>query len=132
MALLPESHRDLADAQLATMATIGPDGRPQVTIVWFLVEDDVVRISLNETRQKVANLRTNPACTLVISDPSGYRYVEIRGDATVEPDEGYAFAQRLAPKYGGADVRDFDPPGTSRVVATLRPVKVNATDMTGG
>ena len=33
---VPESHRYLLDAQVATLATIGPDGRPQLTVVWFL------------------------------------------------------------------------------------------------
>ncbi|MGH2473660.1 MAG: pyridoxamine 5'-phosphate oxidase family protein, partial [Candidatus Limnocylindrales bacterium] len=50
--IVPESHRDLLDSRFATLATVGPDGRPQVSEVWFLAEDDAVRVSLNVTRQK--------------------------------------------------------------------------------
>jgi hypothetical protein len=56
MATIPDSHRDLLDAQVATLATVGKDGRPQLSALWFLAEDDIVRISLNTTRQKVRNL----------------------------------------------------------------------------
>src|SRR3989442_9497094 len=65
---VPDSHRDLLDAKYAVLATIGPDSRPQVSAVWFLAEGDTVKISLNTTRQKVHNLRRNPACTVFILD----------------------------------------------------------------
>ena len=41
-ASVPSSHVDLLDAAIATLATIGPDGRPQVSAVWFLNDDGVV------------------------------------------------------------------------------------------
>jgi hypothetical protein len=49
---IPASHRDLLDGEFATLATIGPDGRPQLSEVWFLAEGDTVALSLNTTRQK--------------------------------------------------------------------------------
>jgi len=128
---IPESHRDLLDAQILTLATIDPAGRPQVTAVWFLAEGGRPRISLNTTRKKVKNLRRNPACSVFILDlknPS--RYLEIRGDAEIEPDDDYAFADRLGAKYG-ADVRGMDGPGETRVVLTVRPVRVNAVNVGG-
>jgi PPOX class probable F420-dependent enzyme len=123
---IPESHRDLLDAQVMSLATIDPAGRPQVTPVWFLAEGGVPRISLNTTRKKVENLRRNPACSAFILDPANpYRYLEIRGDAEIEPDDDYVFAGRLGAKYS-ADVREMDGPGETRVVVTVRPVRVNA------
>ena len=56
MTTIPDSHRDLLDADVATLATIGPDGYPQLSEVWFLVEGDDIRLSLNTSRQKVKNL----------------------------------------------------------------------------
>lgn len=50
MPATPASHRDLLDGQFATLATIGPDGRPQVSEVWFLTEGDDVSLSLNTSR----------------------------------------------------------------------------------
>ncbi|MBV9383312.1 MAG: hypothetical protein JO242_21925, partial [Streptosporangiaceae bacterium] len=47
MTTIPDSHRDLLGAQVATLATIGGDGRPQLSELWFLTEGDTVRLSLN-------------------------------------------------------------------------------------
>src|SRR5437868_6122607 len=43
MADVPASHRDLLQADVATLATVGGDGRPQLSEVWFLAEDDALR-----------------------------------------------------------------------------------------
>ena len=132
MTEIPESHRDLLSAPVATLATIGPDGRPQLSEVWFLAEGDSVALSLNTSRQKTKNLRRNPACNLFILDLANpYRYLEIRGDADISPDDGYAFAAKVGAKYGGADLSERDQPGESRVVVRVRPARVNAVDMSG-
>jgi PPOX class probable F420-dependent enzyme len=131
MSGIPDTHRDLADQPIATLSTIGPDGRPQVSAIWFLIEGGKIRLSLNTARQKTKNLQANPAATLFILDPSGYRYLEIRGDAKVEPDPNYEFADRLGAKYGGADLRNMDQPGETRAVVTIDPKRVNAVDLTG-
>jgi PPOX class probable F420-dependent enzyme len=129
MKTVPTSHGDLLDAEFATLATLGPDGRPQLTEVWFLAEDGVVRISLNTSRQKVKNLLSNPACALLIVDPANpYRYLEIRGDAEIVPDAHETFADRVDGVYQ-ADHRDHDGPGSSRVIVTVRPTTINAVTM---
>jgi PPOX class probable F420-dependent enzyme len=126
MTTIPDSHRDLLGAQVATLATLGDDGRPQLSEVWFLAEEDSVRLSLNTTRQKVRNLRRRPGCSLLILDLANpYRYLEIRGDAEIEPDPDYIFADKVGAKYQ-ADARDMDQPGESRVVVTVRPRRVRA------
>jgi PPOX class probable F420-dependent enzyme len=126
MTTIPASHRDLLDAQVATLATLGGDGRPQLSEVWFLAEDDTVRLSLNTTRQKTRNLRRQPGCSLLILDLANpYRYLEIRGDAEIEPDPDYTFANKVGAKHQ-ADLRKMDNPGESRVVVTLRPHRVRA------
>lgn len=130
MAGIPESHRDLLDAQFATLATIGPDGRPQLSEVWFLAEDGTVKLSLNTGRQKTKNLMRRPQASVFILDLANpYRYLEIRGDAEVTPDDDYTFASRVGAKYGGADLRSHDQPGESRVAVTIRPVRINAITM---
>jgi PPOX class probable F420-dependent enzyme len=131
MKTIPASHLDLAEQAVATLATIGPDGRPQLSAVWFLFEDGKPRVSLNTTRQKTKNLLANPAVTLFVLDPNGYRYVEIRGTAQIEPDADYAFAEHVGAKYGGADLRQMDGPGATRVKVTIDPEHVVAADLTG-
>jgi PPOX class probable F420-dependent enzyme len=131
MPSIPDSHRDLLDAQVATLATIDPVGRPQLSAVWFVADGDDVRVSLNTTRQKTKNLRRSPACCLFILDTANpYRYVELRGDAEIAPDADGAFAARVGAKYD-TDVTAYDAPGDERVVVTINPTRVNAVDMSG-
>jgi PPOX class probable F420-dependent enzyme len=128
---IPETYRDLLSAEVATLSTIGPDGRPQSSEVWFLAEDGTVSISLNSSRQKMKNLLANPAASLLILDLGmPYRYLELRGDAEVSPDPDYVFADKVGAKYQ-SDLRAHDQPGQTRYVVTIRPTRVNAVNMRG-
>jgi PPOX class probable F420-dependent enzyme len=128
---IPDSHRDLLELPVATFATVGPDGRPQLSEVWFLADGDELKLSLNTSRQKVKNLQRQQACTLFLLDLSNpYRYLEVRGDAEITPDDDYEFASRIGAKYG-ADVRSNDRPGERRVVVTVKPARINAVDLGG-
>jgi PPOX class probable F420-dependent enzyme len=128
---IPENYRDLLAAEFATLATIGPDGRPQSSEVWFLAEGDTVSVSLNSSRQKMKNLLRNPAVSLLILDLGmPYRYLELRGDAEITPDPDYVFADKVGAKYG-SDLRAHDRPGHTRYVVTIRPTRVNAVNMRG-
>ena len=83
------------------------------------------------SRAKTEILQARPECSLLILDlQNPYRYLELRGRARIEPDDDYAFAARLGAKYG-ADVREHDGPGESRLVVTIEPTKVYAVDMSG-
>lgn len=129
---VPETHRDLLDSDVAVMATVGPGERPQLSLVWFVADEDTIRISLNTARQKVKNLGANAAVTLLIMDRDApTRYLEIRGDAEVTDDDAYEFADRVGQKYG-ADLRGFDGDNPHRVVVTIQPTRVRAVDMTAG
>lgn len=126
MITIPESHQDLLKADVATLATIGQDGYPQVTALWFLYDEGTIKLSLNTTRQKAKNLQAHPECTLFILDTANpYRTLEIRARAQIAPDPDYAFAKRLGAKYGGADLSTNDRPGETRIVVSLQPIKVN-------
>jgi PPOX class probable F420-dependent enzyme len=131
MTSFPESHRDLLDSQVASLATIDSQGFPQVSEVWFLLDDDELKLSLNDSRYKTKNLVDRPQCSLLLLDLAvPYRYLEVRGRARIEPDDDYAFAQKVGAKYG-ADLKVHDGPGDRRVVVTIEPVKVHAVDMRG-
>jgi PPOX class probable F420-dependent enzyme len=133
MTNFPDSHRDLLDAQVATLATIGGNGFPQLTEIWFLHDDGELKTSLNDARLKTRNLQKRPQCSLFLLDlQNPYRYLEVRGNAKIEPDDDYAFANKLGAKYGGPDLSEHDKPGDGRVVVTIEPVNVYAVDMSGG
>lgn len=131
MTSFPNSHRDLLDAQVASLATIGGDGFPQMTEIWFLHDDDELKLSLSDARLKTRNLVKRPKCSLMILDlQNPYRYLVVRGNARIDPDDDYVFADKLGAKYS-ADVKVHDQPGDKRVVVTIEPTKVYAVDMSG-
>ena len=127
MPTVPASHQDLLAANVAILTTIGKDGYPQVTALWFLADEDgLVKLSLNTARQKTKNLLANPQCTFFVIDQVNlFHTLEIRARAEITPDPDYVFADKLGAKYGGANLRQMDRPGESRVVVTLQPVKIN-------
>lgn len=127
MTSIPETHRDLLENnQIVMLATIGPNGEPQVTALWFLYEDGKVKMSINEYRQKLKNLRRDPRASALFVDPANpYKTLEIRGTVEIEPDSEYVFASRVGAKYGGTDMRKMDKPGEMRSMVTLIPEKVH-------
>lgn len=124
--VIPDSFQDLLAIQVASLTTQGQDGFPQTSAVWFLNDDDgKLKVSLNVSRQKTKNLEKNPHATLFFIDPvNPYRTLEIRALVEIERDPDYIFASKVGAKYN-ADVRTFDPPGATRIVATFNPVKIN-------
>ena len=128
---IPDSHRDLLEGQVLTLATVGEDGYPQLSEVWFLVEDGQVAMSLNTRRQKVKNLLTEPSCTVLLLDlQNPYRYLEVRGTAVVTPDDDRAFAGASAPSTTPTCVSTTRP-GTAGWWCGSSLSGANAVDMSG-
>lgn len=131
MTEFPDTHLDLLDAKYATLATIGRNGGPQLTEVWFLYDAGDLKLSLNTSRAKTKNLIARPACSLFILDlASPYRYVDVRGRARIEPDDDYVLADKVGAKYS-SDLRQHDGPDDRRVAITIEADSVFAVDMTG-
>jgi hypothetical protein len=55
--------------------------------------------------------------------------MSVRGNARIEPDDDYVFADRLGAKYGTTDFYKHDRPGERRVVVTIEPTSIYAVDM---
>lgn len=122
--MIPESHRDLLDKKgFAHVATIGPDGKPQSSPVWYHWDGSHLRFSLTETRQKLHNLKRNPSVAISITDPDDpYRYIEIRGTVTaIDNDPSNTFIDSLAKKYLDQDAYPYHQPGDKRVVVSVAP-----------
>jgi PPOX class probable F420-dependent enzyme len=103
---VPESYRDILESKaLGHLATIGPDGRPQVNPVWFLSDGQNVYLSVKPETAKYQNLRVNPAAAMSVTDLARpNRYVEIRGEVVAfELYETLAWVNQLARKYTGSD-----------------------------
>ena len=129
--VVPDTHRNLLDSHTAILATNGADGLPQVTAVAFYHDkaDDLVKISLNDTRQKVRNLRRDPSVTLFVLDPDNrLKTLEIRGKAELIPDPDKSFCATAGAKYG-ADFTVHDQPGETRSQVVVHPSRIVATDL---
>jgi len=121
---VPSDFAPLLDIPVATLTTIGPSGYPQSSAVWFLPEDGVIKVSLVDTNQKVANAKANGKGTYLFIDPANpYKTLEIRGDLSVEVDEDVAFLRRQLAKYGTTP-EEFGRGLDGRVVLTLTPTRV--------
>jgi PPOX class probable F420-dependent enzyme len=122
---IPDSHRDLLEAPgVGVLTTVGRDGLPQSTAVWYMRDGDVIRTSLITTRQKYRNLVRHPLATLFVFDPTNpYRTVEVRGDASIEDDPGTSFFDQIIRHYGQGP-ETFPAPREGRVILTIRPRRV--------
>jgi len=121
---IPEKYRDLFTKRaFANLATLMPDGRPQVTPVWCNLEGDLVVFNSAKGRQKDRNVRRDPRVALSILDPENpYRYLEIRGRVVEITEEGAdAYIDKLAKKYLGQDKYPYAQPGEVRVLYKIQP-----------
>jgi PPOX class probable F420-dependent enzyme len=111
----------------AGLATVMPDGTPQVTPVWFDYHGGRVRVNTAKGRVKARNLKPGAAVALSIMDPDNpYRYVQIRGRVANATETGAdAHIDSLAKKYLGKDQYPFRQPGEVRVMYEIEPVSVS-------
>jgi PPOX class probable F420-dependent enzyme len=109
------------------LATLNPDGSPQVTPMWVDLEGEYVMFNTAIGRVKEENLRRDPRVSLSNHDPENpYDRVEIRGRVVkfIEGDEAERSMDRLAKKYVGEDVYPWRVPGERRVMMLVEPTRV--------
>ncbi len=128
-ATLSDDLHKLLDAPVfVTLATIQPDGSPQVSPVWVKRDGDDLLISTTVGRRKEANIRRDPRVSVVVQPfDAPYTYAEIRGTATLTTDGGPELIDELSRKYTGKDYADFNPAAADddpRVVVRITPRKV--------
>ena len=108
MAEIPAAFLDILTEKkaFAHIATVQPDGSPQVTPVWFDYTNGVVRVNTAKGRVKARNMSEGSKVALSILDPDNdYRYIQVRGTVTKETTDGaIAHIDSLAKKYMGKDV----------------------------
>jgi PPOX class probable F420-dependent enzyme len=124
---IPEEFKDLfGKVAYANIATVMPDGTPQVTPVWFDYDGNYLRVNSAKGRVKDKNMRRNKNVALSIQDPdNAYRYLAVRGKVDDITEEGAdAHIDSLAKKYLGKDKYPFRGPGEVRVIYKIRPEKV--------
>jgi PPOX class probable F420-dependent enzyme len=134
-----EIEQFLADNMKVQVATIGPDGTPHLTTLFYVVEDGRLAFWTYGASQKVVNLRRDSRISCLVEDGEDYfelRGVSIRGKARLVEDYediralGAKVTRRMA---GGADLGDFgdeivQKQARKRVGIVVEPVKVASWD----
>lgn len=124
---IPDSHKDLLqdDARaLAYLATLMPDGAPQLTPLWF--DSDGTHIFINSARGRIKdrNMRARPRVAVVIQDrKSDTRYIQVRGRVVGITEVGALnHIDKLSLKY---DQKHWTAmPGQTRVIYKILPDSV--------
>ena len=123
MADIPEGYAHLLDLPVyGHLATVRPDGRPQVNPMWFAWDGEVLRFTHTTKRQKYRNIADNPNVAISISDPENpYRYLEVRGVVEeIVGDPTGAFYLELNDRYSGP-LTEPPPDRADRVILIVRP-----------
>ena len=126
-ATLDRYHDLLKDKKpLAALATVMPDGTPQLTPVWFDFEAGRIHINTAKGRVKARNMQQGAAVAVMIVDPDNpYRYVQIRGCVAHSTEDGAdQHIDALAKKYLGKERYPFRQPGEVRVRFEIEPTSV--------
>jgi len=130
MNIIPESHRDLLTDEArayAYLATLMPDGSPQLTPLWF--ESDGTHILINSAKGRVKdkNMRARSQIAILITDPKDpfFRYLQIRGRVVEVTEEGgLEHINKLSLKY---DSKSWTPvPNQTRVIYKILPENIYA------
>jgi PPOX class probable F420-dependent enzyme len=128
MVEIPAKYVDLLQDKksFAHLATIMPDGTPQVTPVWFDYTNGKIRVNSAKGRVKTRNMTEGAPVALSILDPdNAYRYIQIRGRVGHVTEEGAsAHIDSLSKKYLGKDKYPYGEPGQVRVTFEIEPSAV--------
>ncbi len=124
---IPQKYMDLFDKKaFGHLATLMPDGSPQVTPVWVAYDGEHVLVNTARGRQKVENVERDPRVSIEIQDPdNGYNYVQVRGRVVEITEEGAdQLIDNLSEKYTGNPVYQNRTPGMVRVTLKIEPEHV--------
>ena len=121
--LTAEQAQLFTDPNFAVVATLGPDGTPQTSVVWIDYDGRNVLFNTTRLRAKGRNLARDPRVSVTVFDLGNpYRYVEIEGTAELDDEGANEHINELSHKYTG---RDFaDPHG--RVIVRVTATRVHA------
>ncbi len=131
--MIPDSHKDLLERPVVVaLATVMPDGQPQVNCVWCDYDGEHIRLFTLYGFQKEKNMRERRMATILAVDPDNpYRYLEVRGTVEEMSEDGAEqLADQLTQKYMGKPsyfgyVESAEKKGKLRLVACkIRPTRV--------
>ncbi len=116
------------EANFGHLATVMPDGSPQVTPVWVDYDGTHILVNTAEGRQKPRNIRRDPRVAIdVVRQGSEYAFAQVRGRVVEITTEGAEeHIDRLAKKYLGRDKYPFRQASERRIILKIAPEHVSS------
>ncbi len=116
------------EPNFAHLATLMPDGSPQVTPVWVDFADGRILVNTAEGRAKPRNVRRDPRVAISITKQDNpYASAFIRGRVVEIRQEGAdELIDKLAKKYIGQDRYPWRQPGEQRLIMVIEPEHVSS------
>ena len=124
---IPAKYSDIVHKRVfASLATLMPDGQPQVTPVWIDSDNGHLVVNTAKGRQKHRNVQRDPRVAITMVDPDNpYRYVEIRGRVVEMTEQGARdHIDKMAQKYLGQPKYPWARPDEQRILLKIEPVQV--------
>jgi PPOX class probable F420-dependent enzyme len=120
---IPQEYIDLFQKKaFAHLATLMPDGSPQVTPIWIDYDGEFILFNSALGRQKDRNIRRDNRVAISIQDPDNpYRYLQIRGKVIEITETGAdAHIDKLAFKYLGVEKYPHRNPDEVRLIYKVK------------
>ena len=116
----------LRNRGITYLATLMPDGSPQLTQTWVDTDGEFVIINTVDGHQKVRNIRRDPRVAVTVADPENTRdFVQLRGVVDHESTEGAAdHIELLSQRYLGEPYSWWGGRDQLRVMLFIRVNKV--------
>jgi PPOX class probable F420-dependent enzyme len=110
------------------LATLMPDGSPQMTQTWVDTDGTHVLVNTVDGHQKVRNMRRDPRVAVNVADPDDpSRYFEVRGTVVeVTEDGAREHIDELAQRYIGRPYPWFGGRDQVRLLVRIAPEKVTS------
>ena len=117
----------LREPAFAQIATLMPDGSPQITQVWIGTDGEHILVNTAQGRQKDRNVRRDPRVAINVVDPANaWRLASIRGRVVeITTDGADDLIDQLANKYLGVDSYPFRNPEETRITLKIAPERVS-------
>jgi PPOX class probable F420-dependent enzyme len=126
MKIVPQEYQYLLKDETqayAWVATVSPDGEPQLTCVWFNTDGEHILFNTTDKSAKFKFVSKNPNVAVAIVDPKNpHMYFQIRGTARITTENAVEHTHELSRKYTGQDFKLF--PGYEREKFIVTPESI--------
>jgi PPOX class probable F420-dependent enzyme len=125
----------VSEPNIGILATLRTDGSPHQTAIWYLLDGDVLKVSITDGRAKYKHVMRDPRVSLAVASTAiPYKEVVFEGRAVIEREGGHELFRRLAIHYygevDGNAYADYsrDVAKDNRLVLSLQPDRVMSWD----